>query len=300
MNPPVFISYSRKDFYFAESLAFHLTERGIENWLDANHLTPGHDWSLDIERALDDAQIIIAVLSCDSAGSEYVRREWQCALEQGHRIILVQFRSFAPPAELHDAELIDFRGRFRPALKKLIAALGSAKRVTPAQRRMPRLPPLIFFYTLALLLISLVPLMVFATWDPSEITREPQWERILIWICLPFFFAFLAWHMGIAFLRRRMRMTRLALTISFFTGLFGIYLLGRLGVIESVHEAMRGTIMTAPVSLLVAIVGRGLIALAGVIFFRPQDLLRWWWGMACRRTAPTTSPSVPPGVGHGR
>ena len=29
----VFISYSRKDFYFAESLAFHLDREGIRTWL---------------------------------------------------------------------------------------------------------------------------------------------------------------------------------------------------------------------------------------------------------------------------
>jgi len=37
----VFISYSRKDFYFAESLAFHLDREGIRTWLDPNHLAPG-------------------------------------------------------------------------------------------------------------------------------------------------------------------------------------------------------------------------------------------------------------------
>ena len=75
--PVVFISYSRKDFYFAESLAFHLDREGIPTWLDANHLAPGGDWAAEIDRALDEAQALVLVLTSDSMRSEYVRREWQ-------------------------------------------------------------------------------------------------------------------------------------------------------------------------------------------------------------------------------
>ena len=41
---PVFISYSRKGFYFAESLAFHLQHSSVLVWLDAKDLEPGADW----------------------------------------------------------------------------------------------------------------------------------------------------------------------------------------------------------------------------------------------------------------
>ena len=68
--PAVFISYSRKDFYFAESLAFHLAERGIANWLDANHLAPGREWSEEIDRALDEAQTVVVVVTPASVRSE--------------------------------------------------------------------------------------------------------------------------------------------------------------------------------------------------------------------------------------
>jgi hypothetical protein len=40
----VFISYSRKDYYFAESLAFNFVKRGIDAWLEAKDLVPGADW----------------------------------------------------------------------------------------------------------------------------------------------------------------------------------------------------------------------------------------------------------------
>ena len=35
MTNHVFISYSREDYYFVESLAFHLERHGVETWLDA-------------------------------------------------------------------------------------------------------------------------------------------------------------------------------------------------------------------------------------------------------------------------
>ena len=90
--PAVFISYSRKDFYFAESLAFHLDREGIATWLDANHLAPGVDWAAEIDHALDEAQTVILVLTPDRIRSEYVRREWQRALAQGDRLIRQRVR----------------------------------------------------------------------------------------------------------------------------------------------------------------------------------------------------------------
>src|SRR5438046_8692125 len=96
--PAVFISYSRKDFYFAESLAFHLDREGIATWLDANHLAPGGDWAAEIDHALDEAETVILVLTPDSVRSEYVRREWQRALAQGDRLILALFRSLQAAA----------------------------------------------------------------------------------------------------------------------------------------------------------------------------------------------------------
>ena len=109
--PAAFISYSRKDFYFAESLAFHLDREGIATWLDANHLAPGGDWAAEIDHALDEAQTVVLVLTPDSTRSEYVRREWERALAQGDRLILALFRSCEPPPELQDARRVDLDRR---------------------------------------------------------------------------------------------------------------------------------------------------------------------------------------------
>jgi hypothetical protein len=43
VEAPSFLSYSRKDYYFAESLAFHLMRQGVPVWLDVRDLEPGKD-----------------------------------------------------------------------------------------------------------------------------------------------------------------------------------------------------------------------------------------------------------------
>jgi hypothetical protein len=75
----VFISYSRKDFYFAAS--------------------------------------VVLVGSRASSRSAYVTAEWRRALDEKKRIIIARFGAFDLPPALADAEVIDFRGTFQPALQ---------------------------------------------------------------------------------------------------------------------------------------------------------------------------------------
>jgi hypothetical protein len=60
---PLFISYSRKDYYFAESLAFHLLNRSLPAWLDVKDLKPGVDWERDLEAAIAAASSVVLVAS---------------------------------------------------------------------------------------------------------------------------------------------------------------------------------------------------------------------------------------------
>ena len=274
----VFISYSRKDFYFAESLAFHLDREGIRTWLDANHLAPGGDWAAEIDHALDEAQAVVLVVTPDSMRSEYVRREWQRALAQADRMILVLFRSCKLPQELQHARTVDFSGAFRPALRQLTQLLAKPCQAAAHQttRLRVRIPPWIAIMTVMLASVFFVPMMIFGDWQDLAFRNEPIALRILYWLALPFFLGLIFWHSCIALLRRRMGMTRLAVSLTFFTGLFGFYLLGRTGwipVVTMQTNAVRFSIV--PTSILTCIIGIGCVALAIVILLRPEDLLRW-------------------------
>ena len=41
----IFISYSRRQLYFAESVVLHLQRAGPDVWFNLQKLTPGVDWS---------------------------------------------------------------------------------------------------------------------------------------------------------------------------------------------------------------------------------------------------------------
>jgi hypothetical protein len=111
--PPVFISYARKDYYFAESLAFRLHHHQVPVWLDAKDLVPGIDWQQQLESALDNASCVLVVVSSDSIRRPAVRMEWERAIQSGSRIIVVLFRRAQLPPELAGRELVDFRNAFK-------------------------------------------------------------------------------------------------------------------------------------------------------------------------------------------
>ena len=67
----VFISYSRKDYYFAESLTFALIQRDVAAWLDVKELRPGVDWEQRLESAIDTASHLVLVASPDSLCSPH-------------------------------------------------------------------------------------------------------------------------------------------------------------------------------------------------------------------------------------
>jgi isopentenyl diphosphate isomerase/L-lactate dehydrogenase-like FMN-dependent dehydrogenase len=75
VEAPSFLSYSRKDYYFAESLAFHLMRQGVPVWLDVRDLEPGKDWERELEDALDAAPTVVLVAPPDSMKSPRGARE---------------------------------------------------------------------------------------------------------------------------------------------------------------------------------------------------------------------------------
>ena len=277
--PDVFISYSRKDFYFAESLAFHLAAAGFPNWLDANHLTPGGEWAEEINRALDEAQTIVLVATPHSLRSPYVEREWKRALDQGDRLIVALFRSSKLPSELNAVRVVDFRGRFGAALRRLTDLLGKRDDRSPPLTKtspLPRRPPWVALMTFMLATVFLFPMIVFGNWQDLDLRKETIGLRIFAWIMLPFFFGLVAWHACFAFLWRRMGMKRLLMTLLLFTGLFGFYFIGRTGWIPAVAALSAGMHYQGISNLMLGgIVGVGCVALAVLLLLRPEDLLRW-------------------------
>jgi TIR domain len=59
----IFISYSRRDFYFAEQLAVRLRRQGLEVWFDVHELEMGSDWAAAIDRGIAECDTFVLVAS---------------------------------------------------------------------------------------------------------------------------------------------------------------------------------------------------------------------------------------------
>jgi hypothetical protein len=185
---PLFISYSRKDYYFAESLAFHLLNRNLPAWLDVKDLKPGVDWERDLEAAIAAASSFVLVASQSAFKSANVQNEWQRAAKLGKRIIVARRGGVRLPDELSHREIVDFRGGFGQGLDQLVARLtadplklpitGEAHRVSIV----PRLPPWVatIAATLAIPLVGYFALVIGA--GNTEAGNTPYPVFIALWL----------------------------------------------------------------------------------------------------------------------
>src|SRR5262245_26548146 len=208
---PFFISYSRRDYYFAESLALHLMRRGVPVWLDVKDLDPGGLWEQDLDAALDRASAVILVVSPDSMKTVNVRNEWVRARDRGKRIVIAYVRRAQLPPELADCEAVDFRGSFMPSLDDLVSLLSRPSTASPHHGlpypALPRLP-----LTILLLLVALaVPTagyFLLADWNfPAN---QSAFENVLTIAVIPIGLCLMVWFFCVSLLSRRMGMTRLA------------------------------------------------------------------------------------------
>jgi hypothetical protein len=77
----VFVSYSRRDFYFAEQLAVALRRHQLDAWFDVHELRTGTDWSAAIDRAIVECDTLVFVASRSALASPYVQRERERAAQ---------------------------------------------------------------------------------------------------------------------------------------------------------------------------------------------------------------------------
>src|SRR5215469_10554678 len=95
-----FVSYSRSQFYFAESLVVALGRQGIPTWFDNRNLIPGSHWSEALQMSLNRSSHFVLVASRESLSSDYVTQEWRAAMAQRKRIIIVYFEAVELPRDL--------------------------------------------------------------------------------------------------------------------------------------------------------------------------------------------------------
>ncbi|MFT6319446.1 MAG: hypothetical protein ACJAT4_000363 [Granulosicoccus sp.] len=120
-KPATFISYSRRQLYFAESLALHLQKENLNIWFDLQQLHAGTVWSDSLKDGISEAKTLVLIVSKASLASEYVEVEWKGVAAKGGQLVLVIFESVKLPDELKGLPTFDFRTGF----EKNISALSS-------------------------------------------------------------------------------------------------------------------------------------------------------------------------------
>jgi hypothetical protein len=273
----VFISYSRKDYYFAESLTFALLAQNVAAWLDVKDLRPGVDWEQRLESAIDAASRVVVIISRDSLTSPHVTAEWQRALARGIPVIAACFRGNKLPPELAKMPRVNFHGRFRPAVESLVALLCGHPNQASVKYGPSPAPPVVVATACLLLAMASLP-MALADW--RGISSGATVGRSLTVLELAVLFAavgLFVWHTSIAYLRRRMGMTRLAVVLGYFVFAYGYPVLQHFKVLvvpaiipDTTMEFMEAIWpITATLSLTSA------LWLCVLTFWRPADLYRW-------------------------
>ena len=114
----VFVSYARRDFYFAEQLAVALRRHDVAAWFDGHELASGTDWSAGIDQAITHCDAMVLVASPAALESPYVRSEYGRAVQQGRPVVAVRCSKRSPPQEL-DFPVYDLRCSFRRGVAAL-------------------------------------------------------------------------------------------------------------------------------------------------------------------------------------
>jgi hypothetical protein len=104
----VFLSYSKKDYFFAEVAGIRLSEAGIKLWRDQGQLRAGEDWRQGIEKGISDSLAVLVALSANSATSSYVTFEWAYALGKGKAVIPVRLNECSIHPKLEPIQYLDF------------------------------------------------------------------------------------------------------------------------------------------------------------------------------------------------
>lgn len=100
----IFLCHSSADKAEVKKLYRFLTDAGAAPWLDSENLLPGQDWNFEIDKALDDSDVILLCLTKKSVDKEgYVQKEIRIALDRA--LEMPEGRIFLIPVRLEECEV---------------------------------------------------------------------------------------------------------------------------------------------------------------------------------------------------
>jgi tetratricopeptide (TPR) repeat protein len=132
-QPRVFISYQRSDSDFANRVRQHLVAAGVNTWMDQHDIPVGAYWPDEIDKGLTASDMVVGILSPEAMTSRNVKNEWDWAIANGKRLVLLQVAAGAVPHRYISLNFIDATD-VDPAraLSALLTALGLDGQSRPA------------------------------------------------------------------------------------------------------------------------------------------------------------------------
>ncbi|MCP4142641.1 MAG: TIR domain-containing protein [Chloroflexi bacterium] len=96
----IFISYSRADSEYVDSLVKSLSQANFNVWLDRKDIQAGQNWRAEIVEAIERADSFVLVVSRSSTASKYVRQEVYVADGSDREISSLYMEPLDLPSEL--------------------------------------------------------------------------------------------------------------------------------------------------------------------------------------------------------
>ena len=132
----VFISYSRKDKVFVERLKNDLQMAGIRVWMDVEQIAAGSNWPKEIEHGLEQASVLLYVLSKHSIDSLWIAHEIEAYTSSERKVIPIVIDNVGArnmPSVLAKIQWADFRQDYDEAFDSLktglIAIVGEGEAI---------------------------------------------------------------------------------------------------------------------------------------------------------------------------
>ncbi|WP_198287014.1 toll/interleukin-1 receptor domain-containing protein [Frankia sp. QA3] len=128
------MSYSRRDFHFAEAIAWELySSRRVDPWFDAADLDAGLDWAATIGQAVRDSDALVLVASPAALRSPYVTGEWESALRAGTPVVVAVVGTWPVrlPVPLRASPVHDLRTGLRAGARRIAEEIATWSGPTP-------------------------------------------------------------------------------------------------------------------------------------------------------------------------
>jgi hypothetical protein len=135
----IFVSCWRREVGFVDDLVRDLERTGHDVWLNDRDLIPGKPWQDQICNRIQDADVVLLVVSKTFLSSQNVEVEWKRVIEQNKRIILLVCEAVTLPETGFKVPMLVWGAGILSAIGAVFGS-GNA-RLVPMGARIHNSPP---------------------------------------------------------------------------------------------------------------------------------------------------------------